>query len=386
MAIRMDVFLRQKIEEFYLEQEIRTTELYDFVANQELKYLFAVLHQEFNRLFRFMYSKEKTNMHYNADQSRDLLRYIKLYRDMKHVLKGTGNDFKLNEKYVELINMSENFLQESGGSTIPDDLIHISLVEYEPIFEFDNTIEVKNIKDKLSYSIKLIGEGSYAKVFKYKDEFYDKDFIIKRAKSDLNDKELIRFKKEFTIMKELRSPYVLEVYKYDEENNQYFAEYANETIYDYIHRNNDKISLHERKYIIYQIFKAFSYIHSRGYLHRDISLTNVLLIHYDDVIVAKISDFGLVKDENNNLTSLFSEVKGSLNDSNLAVIGFGNYSIEYETFALTRLIMFILTGKTNLDKVKEKNVREFVLKGLDQDVKNRYKNISEMKEYFDKLI
>lgn len=106
---------------------------------------------------------------------------------------------------------------------------------------------------------------------------------------------------------------------------------------------------------------------------------------YDDVIVVKISDFGLVKDEHSNLTSLYSDVKGSLNDSNLAVVGFSNYSIEYETFALTRLIMFILTGKTNLDKVKEKNVREFVLKGLDPKIENRYKNITEMKEYFDKL-
>lgn len=44
MAIRDDVFLRQKVEDFYLQHEIRTIELYDFVANKELKYLFAMLH------------------------------------------------------------------------------------------------------------------------------------------------------------------------------------------------------------------------------------------------------------------------------------------------------------------------------------------------------
>lgn len=303
-----------------------------------------------------MYSKAKTNNHYNAEQSRELLTYIGLYRDMKFVLKGTGNDFKINQNYQELISIAENFLQESGGSLIPEEIPKITLVEYEPIFNFNDVIEVKNIKNKQNYTIKLIGEGSYAKVFKYTDEFYDKTFVIKRAKTDLNDKELIRFKKEFTVMKELRSPYVLEVYKYDEENNQYFAEYADETIYGYIQKNNSKLTLQERKGIIYQIFKAFSYIHSKGYLHRDISLTNILLMSYDDVIVVKISDFGLVKDEHSNLTSLYSDVKGSLNDSNLAVVGFSNYSIEYETFALTRLIMLILTGKTNLDKVKEKKL------------------------------
>lgn len=386
MAIRDDIFLKQKVEEFYLEHELRTIELYDFVANKELKYLFAMLHQEFNRLFKFMYSKAKTNNHYNAQESRELLKYIELFRDMKYILKGTGNNFKIDEKYQELINLSESFLQESGGSLIPTDIPKITLLEYEPIFDFDDSIKVTNIKTALKYTLRLIGEGSYAKVFRYTDEFYGKQFIIKRAKTDLNDKELARFKKEFIVMKELRSPYVLEVYKYDEEDNQYFAEYADSTIYDYIQANNNKLTLQERKGMIYQIFKAFSYIHSKGYLHRDISLTNILLIKYDDVIVVKIADFGLVKDEHSNLTSLYSEVKGSLNDSNLAVIGFSNYSIEYETFALTRLIMYILTGKTNLDKVKEKNIREFVLKGLDSNITNRYKSVSEMKEQFDKLI
>lgn len=386
MAIRDDIFLKQKVEEFYLERELRTIELYDFVANKELRYLFSMLHQEFNRLFKFMYSKAKTNNHYNALESRELLKYIELFHDMKYILKGTSNNFKIDEKYQELINSSEKFLKESGGSSIPPDIPKITLTEYEPIFDFDDSIKVKNIKSDPKYPLRLIGEGSYAKVFKYTDEFYGKQFIIKRANTNLNDKELTRFKKEYTVMKELRSPYVLEVYKYDGDDNQYFAEYADFTIYDYIQKNNSKLTLQERKGIIYQLFKAFSYIHSKGYLHRDISLTNILLIKYDDVIVVKIADFGLVKDDHSNLTSLYSEVKGSLNDSNLAVIGFSNYSIEYETFALTRLIMYILTGKTNLDKVKEKNIREFVLKGLDADITNRYKSILEMKKHFDKLI
>lgn len=386
MALRWDLFLRRKVEDFYLEKDIRTIEIYDFVANKELKYLFALLHQELNRLFKFMYNKEKTNMHYNADASRELIKYIELYRDMKFELKGTGNDFYINDDYLSLINMAESFLQESGGSLIPDNLIHIKLIEYEPIFNFETTIKVPTPKESAEYSLKLIGEGSYAKVFKYYDNFYNKNFVIKRANKELTDKELIRFKKEFSVMQTLKSPYVLEVYRYDEINNEYYAEYADQTIYDYITKNNSKLSLNERKNIIYQIFKAFSYVHSKGYLHRDISLTNILLNHYDDVIVVKISDFGLVKDDNSNLTSINSEVKGSLNDSNLAVIGFDNYSIEYETFALTRLIMFVLTGKTNLDKVKETNIRNFVLKGLSQDVNNRYKSIDEMRDNFERII
>ena len=48
-----------------------------------------------------------------------------------------------------------------------------------------------------------------------KDEFYNKYFAMKKANGNLNKEELERFKREYEIMKELSSPYILEVYNYD---------------------------------------------------------------------------------------------------------------------------------------------------------------------------
>lgn len=381
MAINIDYFLKQKFDQYQLNEVVRTIELYNNISNKYQQNLFAILHQEFNRLFNFMYSK--CNGHFNAAESRQLMDYIKLYEDMEYVLKSTELSFKINDEYRNLINECKKFLVPIGGSSISDNLVHIRLIDYEPIFFMMRTINIRrrNIDEK-RYPIKLIGEGSYAQVFKYKDEFYDKHFIIKRAKKDLNEKELERFKREYLTMKELKSPYVLEVYRYDDEMKEYYAECANQTLYDYISKNNDKIKVETRKSIVYQVFKAFSYIHSKGYLHRDISLTNILLINYEDVIVVKISDFGLVKEKESNLTSVESDVKGSLNDSYLSIIGFKNYSIEYETYALTRLILFIMTGKKNIEKIENKKIKAFVMKGTDRDIQKRYKSVEEMKEYF----
>ena len=186
-------------------------------------------------------------------------------------------------------------------------------------------------------------------------------------------------------MKSMNSPYILKVYRYEEKNNEYYAEFVDETLYDYIIRNNSKLSVEKRKNIAYQIFKAFSYIHSNELLHRDISLTNVLIKHYDNSDIIKISDFGLVKEKDSNLTTTESDIKGSLNDSNLSVIGFKNYSMEYETYALTRLILFVMTGKTNLEKIKDNNIRNFVLKGTNGDVNKRYHSINEMVVDFNKI-
>lgn len=380
MAVNIEYFLKQKYGKYQLQEVLKTEELYNDIDNAYLKKLFAILHQEFNRLFSFMY--RKTNGHFNANESRELDEYIKLYEDMQYVLKETPLSFEINEDYKSLIEECKKFLVLSGGSPIPQNLIKIRLIEYEPIFTMTRTIKIANKVEEKCYPIQLIGEGSYAKVFKYKDDFYDKTFVIKQAKKELDKKELERFRKEFETLKKLKSPYILEVYNYDKEKNEYYAEYADQTLYDFITKNNNKISNDIRINIINQIFKAFSYIYSKGYLHRDISLTNVLLKIYDETIIVKVSDFGLVKEKNSNLTSTDSEVKGSLNDSNLAIIGFKNYSIEYETYALTRLIYFVMSGKSNLEKNNDEKLKEFVLKGTNSDINNRFKSIEEMKQFF----
>lgn len=151
-------------------------------------------------------------------------------------------------------------------------------------------------------------------------------------------------------MKKLSSPYVVEVYRFHAEKHEYIMEYVDETLFKYISNNNTKLTHSERKNIVLQILKAFKYIHSQGLLHRDISLTNILIKKYESLNVVKIADFGLVKTEDSNLTSEHTEFKGSLNDHDLEVHGFKNYKITHETYALTRLIYFVMTGRTKVDK------------------------------------
>lgn len=382
----MDIvyFLKTKLEENKLMEVVKTEVLYSNIENNYLKQLFAIMHQQFNSLFEFMKSKKKFNGHFNASESRELLNLIKLYEDMHYVLAETPLSFKLDDTYDSMLRFCKGFLQESNGSEIPENLPEFQIKEYEPIFFMTEIISVPTVNKNYNYELKFIGEGSYAKVFKYKDTFYNKFFVLKRAKDDLNEKELLRFRLEFDTMKELKSPYVLDVYRYDDINNEYYMEYADESLYDFIRKNNTKLSRKRRRGIAHQIFKGFSYIHSKKYLHRDISFTNILLQHYDNELsVVKISDFGLVKIEHSNLTSFGSEVKGSLNDSNLQFVGFANYNMEYETFALTRLIYYVMTGKYNLENIKNENIRNFVLKGVAPNLDERYHSVEEMQTAFE---
>lgn len=357
---------------------------YKNIINDNLAYLFAYFHFKLNNLLEFLYYKIDVNRHYNADSSRELLSIINNEKNLYNELKNSSYSFYIDETYLNIINLCEPFLSQSGGSAIPEDFNKISLIKARPIFYLNSTVNIKN----LQIDLKLIGEGSYAKVSKYKDEFYNKYFAIKKANKDLNEKEFKRFKLEFETMKKANSPYILEVYNYNQDDNSYIMEYADITLFKYIEQNNTKLSLSQRVGIINQIFRAFEYIHESIGLHRDISTTNVLLKKYDnDLLVVKISDFGLVKLKESTLTSDNSEFKGSLNDPKLNIVGgFKNYKLEHETYALTRLIYFIITGRTTIDtKFDNKEFEFFIQSGISDDLTTRYKNIEKMKKAFNKI-
>lgn len=365
-------------------------ELYDFVPNESLRKILAAFHTGLNKWFAVInndlryQSDENGNITYtggyfHAQDSRDYLAFINVIDTLKIKLKSTEYAFRLcNEHYDDVIRRCRRFVVKSGGSTIPEGFIPIAIEDFNPIFQMEKTILVQSEQRVVYANMKSIGGGSYADVFSYQDPNYDITIALKRAKSNLDLKELHRFKQEFKVLKSLKSPYIIEVYLYDDVNHQYTMEYMDESIYKYISRENSKLCLSDRKKIIIQIGKALSYIHSKGLFHRDISLTNVFIKHYDDIDVVKIGDFGLVKVPESNLTSIQSELKGSLNDPDLINVGFSNYDMCHETFAFTRLCFFVLTGKTNIERQKDGDIKNFWNKGTNPNRTLRFQSIKEV--------
>lgn len=154
-------------------------------------------------------------------------------------------------------------------------------------------------------------------------------------------------------------------------------EYMDHTLDAYITKNNASLTAAQRKGIAQQILRAFDYIHSKNRLHRDVSPKNILIRVYDDVLVVKIADFGLVKIPDSSLTTANTEFKGYFNDPSLIVDGFDTYNIHHETYALTRVIYYVMTGRTNTEKAPD-SLRDFVQRGLSTDKAKRFKNTNEM--------
>lgn len=363
-------------------------DLYNSIENQQLRDIFSSLHKNYNIFFDMINQCIFQPYRYlNAQNSRDLLKIINLTFKLQNSLLNT--EYEFNIECEETIRYCLNFLH-TRGSNIPEDFQEIDLYITIPIFKLKSNIKSKQTQQ---YKLKPIGEGSYANVLKYKDKEYNKKFAVKRAKKNINEIELKRFKQEFNIMSKLSSPYILEVYKYNDNNNEYTMEYVEKTLYDYIDSHNQKLTFHQRIKLCNQIIEGFSYIHSKGYLHRDISFTNILVKEYDnDLCVIKISDFGLAKalENESNLTNSNTDIKGSLNDiTNLKQIGFDKFDKRFDTYAIVQVLGFILTGREKIESILKSdntNVVNFVRKGTNTNLDQRYQTIEELKLYYNRYI
>lgn len=390
MSVEVENFLITALDEIdYLEVHSKYSDIYNNIEHEELKELLIKLHSNISESFKTMNTRLPTTngtAHFWADPSRTLLKCIEISERLYYKLKESEIPILIDDYYVNLFRECGEFLSSSGGSTIPSDMQKIDIYYKIPIYSLAHSIQTKSPTINSQIVMKNFDEGSYAIIFKYKDPFYNKHFIVKKAKKDLNSKEIDRFKLEYETLKALNSPYIAEVFTYDYDKNQYVMEYMNWNLHKFILAKNTVLSGDVRKKIVYQIFKAFEYIHSKNLLHRDISPNNILLNEYEDVLVVKVSDFGLVKVEDSQLTALDTDFKGRFNDPALKHVGFKNYALHHEIYALTYVVYFVMTGKTTIKRTSNESLNQFIDIGLNYDFTLRPKTVNELKNLFIKII
>ena len=113
-------------------------------------------------------------------------------------------------------------------------------------------------------------------------------------------------------------------------------------------------------------------------MHRDISFNNILLKEYDDdLIIVRVSDFGLIKEKDSDLTSTGTELKGTIKDDTL--VDFKKYNVKNEIYAVGVILSYIFTGKQNLD-LTDNAITHIVNKCVDRNHNNRYDNVQEIIE------
>lgn len=361
----------------FAEKQIPVEYLDLYSEHPKYQRVFAWLHKQYNNAFDFMNYKapQGTGGHYNAEESRILIDVNEQYFTLIKLANKAGITIQMTPEYLKVIKGSKDWLQPSGGSSIPEGLTPIDIEKYDSVFEVEDT-EI-TLNGTRNFSLQLIGEGAYAIVHKFIDSNYGETFARKKLKKNASDKDRQRFRREFDLMKKFDFPYILKVYQYDESNNSYTMEFCECNLKDYIARNNKKLSFGFRRKIALEFLYGLNFLHSKGICHRDLSYKNVLLHTYKDgdAFVIKLSDFGLAKESNSDFTSTGSAMKGSIKDP--ALNSFKDFSVVNDIYAVGFILNYIFTGREHLPS-DQSPLSSIIQKCSNTNPSLRYQNVKEI--------
>lgn len=158
---------------------------------------------------------------------------------------------------------------------------------------------MQNLTGKIIDNYKIIsvlGEGGMGIVYKAYDTILDRNIAIKMLRAQIFDKKqsIQRFKIEAKNQAKLSHPNIVMVHGFIE----YFdllgivMEYVDGESLDKILLRKRRFSLEEVIFILKQVLQGVGYVHSKGFVHKDIKPSNIILSNEG---VTKIMDFGISK-------------------------------------------------------------------------------------------
>ncbi|XP_044230652.1 serine/threonine-protein kinase PLK4 isoform X2 [Thunnus albacares] len=141
----------------------------------------------------------------------------------------------------------------------------------------------------------LLGKGSFACVYRAKSVKTGLEVAIKTIdKKAMHKAGMVqRVTNEVEIHCRLKHPSILELYNYFEDSNYVYLVLEmchNGEMSRYLKERKMAFSEDEARHFMHQIVKGMLYLHTHGILHRDLTLSNLLLTSNMNI---KIGDFGL---------------------------------------------------------------------------------------------
>lgn len=142
--------------------------------------------------------------------------------------------------------------------------------------------------------IKEVGDGTFGSVWRAINKQSGEIVAIKKMKRKYYSWEECMNLREVKALRRMNHPNIVKLKEVIRENDiLYFVfEYMEYNLYQLMKNRGKLFSEHEIRNWCFQIFQGLSYMHQRGYFHRDMKPENLLVTKN----VIKIADFGLARE------------------------------------------------------------------------------------------
>lgn len=199
----------------------------------------------------------------------------------------------------------------------------------------------------------LIGEGSYAAVFKCRNSASMKTqkVAVKRVSKEKTLKQFLDL--ELEANKRLNHENIVSTYShFEDSSNLYLVQeyFKGENLFNYLEKRRFAPMDEKRgKLIFKQLLEALNYAHSKGVNHRDIKLENILYNESDGKV--KLVDWGLCSID----TSLADQWVGSPDYVAPQILLHQPYNPELaDCWSLGVILFILLTGKLPFNRKSRK--------------------------------
>ena len=214
------------------------------------------------------------------------------------------NDFYNTHKHDRNENLNDKQIKEELElEKIKSNRLQSELNRLKNMKESLNSKNFLQFINKISFNSlglgKKIGQGGFSEIFE--SQWLGIPVAVKVIfDPKITEALMEEFNNEIEKLFILRHPYIIQLYGITEkEKSQKLAvimELASKgSLFDYLHKNpktKNNLSLDFKNRITKQLISTMTYIHSRGYVHRDLKTQNILL---DKNLDMKMCDFGLTR-------------------------------------------------------------------------------------------
>ena len=314
-----------------------------------------------------------------------------------NLFSNTGTFEKNTIEQIKLTNTEkkrfENLVRNSYASREKQDIT--GNIREESQISISNRLfinEIKEIPEKKYKIKKLLGVGSYGRVFLAQNintlEYIAMKEIPKTAEDLLTDSEIMD---EIEILKNLDHPDIVRIMEFYNTEESYYIinEYCpGGELFDQI---NKRFSETQIAVMFRQILSGLAYLHSNNIIHRDLKLENILIKEIEksketneDLFVLKIIDFGTAK--------IFDKTKKAK-----AIVGSSyyiapevlnkKYNNECDLWSAGVILYMFIVGHAPFDGKNDREIMEKVKKGNFLKNEERWiKASNEVKDLINKLL
>ena len=222
---------------------------------------------------------------------------------------------------------------------------------------------------------KQLGKGGFGHLYLGRN-LRENTFLAVKVEDQIQRSHLTM---EYHILKEIQGgegiPRVYELHN-GHKHNYLFMQLLGKSLDKLFSESNRKFSIKTVSQIAYQLIQRIEYVHSKGYIHRDIKPGNFLIGKNLDTKRIYLIDFGLSKryiDKNTNKHILYKEGKGLTGTARYVSLN-THYGIEQsrrdDIEGIAYNLIYFAKGKLPWQGVKTKNKKE------------KHKKIMEYKEKY----